>query len=96
MFKFKLDSLDGLSDEHKALYEKKGDKFVLKVEGLEDGDVAGLKTKNETLLADIAKLKDKVKENDEAREDRRRSRAPRRRRCRRKEGRHRGAAQECR
>jgi hypothetical protein len=66
MFKFKLDSLDGLSDEHKALYEKKGDKFVLKVEGLEDGDVAGLKTKNETLLADIAKLKDKVKENDEA------------------------------
>jgi hypothetical protein len=66
MFKFKLDSLDGLSEEHKSLYEKKGDKFVLKVDGLEDGDVAGLKTKNETLLADIAKLKEKVKENDEA------------------------------
>jgi hypothetical protein len=43
--KFKLDSLDGLDEATKALYEKQGDKFVLKVEGLEDGDTAGLKNK---------------------------------------------------
>lgn len=64
--KFKLDSLEGLDEATKALYEKKGDKFVLKVDGLEDGDVAGLKKKTEDLLTEVANLKGKVKENDEA------------------------------
>lgn len=65
--KFKLDSLDGLDEATQKLYEKKGDKFVLKVEGVEDGgDVVGLKKKVEDLLAETASLKGKVKENDEA------------------------------
>ncbi|MDO6706783.1 hypothetical protein [Photobacterium sp. 1_MG-2023] len=37
MFKFILDSLDGLEEAHKAFYEKKDDgKYHLKVEGIED------------------------------------------------------------
>jgi hypothetical protein len=63
--KFKLDTLDGLDDATKALYKQKGDKFVLDLEG--DGeDTAGLKKKVEDLLEEQAKLKGKVKENDEA------------------------------
>jgi hypothetical protein len=61
--KYKLDSLDGLDEATKKLYEKKGEKFVLIVEGVEDGDVVGLKNKVETLLAETADLKKKVKEN---------------------------------
>jgi hypothetical protein len=61
--KYKLDSLDGLDDATKALYEKKGDKFVLKVEGVEDGDAIGLKNKVQELLAEVGTLKGKVKEN---------------------------------
>jgi hypothetical protein len=64
--KFKLDSLDGLSEDDQKKYVKKGDKFVLDVEGLDDGDVVGLKKKVEDLLAETAKLKDKVRENDDA------------------------------
>jgi hypothetical protein len=64
--KYKLDSLDGLDDATKKLYEKKGDKFVLTVEGVEEGDVVGLKNKVETLLAETADLKKKVKENQDA------------------------------
>lgn len=62
--KYKLDSLDGLTDEQKKLYEKKGDKFVLIVEGLEEGDVVGLKNKVETLLTETADLKKKLSERE--------------------------------
>jgi hypothetical protein len=61
MFKFKLDSLDGLSDEHKKLYVKKGDKFVLQVEGMENDDVAGLKTQVENLLTEVKTAKASLK-----------------------------------
>lgn len=64
--KYKLDSLDGLDEATKALYEKKGDKFVLKVEGVEDGDVTGLKNQVETLLGETKELKKKMKEKDDA------------------------------
>jgi len=63
--KFKLDSLDGLDDATKTLYTKSGDKYVLSVDGLDDGDVAGLKTKVETLLAESAALKKSLKEKDD-------------------------------
>ena len=66
MLKFKLDSLDGLDDATKALYEKKGDKIVLKVEGVEEGDVVGLKNKVETLLTETNELKKKLKDKDDA------------------------------
>lgn len=63
--KYKLDSLDGLDDATKALYEKKGDKFVLKVEGVEEGDVVGLKNKVETLLTETSELKRKLQTKEE-------------------------------
>jgi hypothetical protein len=64
--KYKLDSLDGLDDATKALYEKKGDKFILKVEGVEDGDAVGLKNKVEELLGQVGELKKKNKEKEDA------------------------------
>lgn len=64
--KFKLDSLDGLDEATQKLYVKKGDKYVLDAEGLEEGDVVGLKKKVEDLLTDSAKLKEKLKEKDDA------------------------------
>lgn len=64
--KHKLDSLDGLDDARKALYKKVGDKFVLDVEGLEDGDLAGLKKQVETLLAEKKAAEKKAREEQEA------------------------------
>lgn len=65
--KFQLDSLDGLDEGVAALYEKKGDKFQLKVEGIPQGeDVAGLKAKVEELLAEKKEAARKAKEAEEA------------------------------
>lgn len=45
MLKFEVDSLDGVDEAVRGLYEKDGDKFRLKVEGLpEVEDTSGLKT----------------------------------------------------
>lgn len=38
MLKFEVDSLDGLDDGVKSLYEQKGDKYRLKVEGIDPAD----------------------------------------------------------
>jgi hypothetical protein len=64
--KHKLDSLDGLDDATKALYKKVGDKFVLDVEGMDDGDLAGLKAQNEKLLAEKKAAEKKAREDAEA------------------------------
>lgn len=64
--KYKLDTLDGLSDEQKELYEKKGDKYVLKVDGVEEGDTVGLKNQVEALLGETKELKKRLKDKDEA------------------------------
>ena len=51
--KYKLDSLEGLSDEQKALYEEKDGAFYLKVEGLPEYDTSeldGLKRKLKNYL----------------------------------------------
>jgi hypothetical protein len=50
MLKLEIESLEGLDDSLKPLYEEKGGKFSLKVEGLPD--VSGLKAKNAELLAE--------------------------------------------
>ena len=53
--KYKLDSLEGLSDEMKALYEEKDGAFYLKVEGLpqqDNSELDGLKKKVEELLGE--------------------------------------------
>lgn len=53
MLKFTIDSLEGLDDGVKALYEKAGDKYQLKIDGLpKQEDVSGLKAKVEELLAE--------------------------------------------
>lgn len=65
--KFQVDSLDGLDEGVATLYEKKGDKFQLKVEGIPQGeDVAGLKAKVEELLAEKKEAARKAKEAEEA------------------------------
>jgi len=49
--KFKLENLDDLSDEQKAMYQEKDGAFYLQVDGMPQGeDVTGLKAKLETLL----------------------------------------------
>lgn len=64
--KHKIDSLDGLDEATKKLYRKEGEKFVLDIEGVSDGDVIGLKQKIENLLTEVTGLKGKVKEKDDA------------------------------
>ncbi|QHJ81572.1 MAG: hypothetical protein [Caudoviricetes sp.] len=70
--KYKLDSLEGLSEEIKALYEEKDGAFYLKVEGLpqQDADIEGLKKKNEELLAEKkAEQKKRQEAEDQARRE---------------------------
>jgi hypothetical protein len=48
--KYEIDSIDGLDENVQKLYEKSGDKYRLKIEGLEIPDVDGLKSKVQELL----------------------------------------------
>lgn len=67
MLKFQIDSLDGIDDAVKGLYEKKGDKYQLKVDGIPQGeDVAGLKAKVDELLAEKKDAQRKTKEAEDA------------------------------
>lgn len=67
MLKYQLDSLDGLEESVAALYEQKGDKFVLKVDGVPQGeDVSGLKAKVDELLAEKKAAAQKAKDAEEA------------------------------
>ena len=52
MLKYQIDSLDGLDEATQAFYEKSGDGYKLKIEGLEIPDVSGLKKKVDDLLAE--------------------------------------------
>lgn len=58
--KFKLDSLEGLDEATQKLYVQKGDKFVLAVEGIQEGDVTGLKSQVETLLGEKKAIEKKL------------------------------------
>lgn len=65
--KYELDSLEGVDESVSALYEKSGDKFRLKVEGVPQGeDVSGLKAKVSELLAESKESKRKAKEAEDA------------------------------
>lgn len=67
MLKYQLDSLDGLDDTQKAFYDEKDGKFVLKVEGIPQGeDVSGLKAKVDELLAEKKAEAEKRKAAEEA------------------------------
>lgn len=63
MLKFQIDSLDGLDDSIKEMYEQKGDKYQLKVDGVPD--VSGLKAKVDELLAEKKAEADKRKRAEE-------------------------------
>jgi len=66
--KYKLDSLEGLSEEMKALYEEKDGAFYLKVEGLpqqDNSELDGLKKKVEELLGEKKTAQQKQREAEE-------------------------------
>ena len=60
--KFLLDSLEGLSESIAALYEKNGDKFQLKVDGMvSKSSLDEFRNNNVTLLREKANLDAKLK-----------------------------------
>jgi Skp family chaperone for outer membrane proteins len=66
MLKFKLSSLDGLDEAVSSLYEKKGDEYQLKIDGLpKPEDVSGLKAKVEELLSEKKEATAKAKQAEE-------------------------------
>lgn len=66
--KYQLESLDGLSDEIKALYQEKDGVFVLDADGLPQAeDVTGLKNKVEELLREKKAEADARREEAEKR-----------------------------
>lgn len=65
--KYEIETLDGLDASVAALYEKAGDKYRLSVDGLPKGeDVAGLKAKNEELIAERREAQKRAKAAEEA------------------------------
>lgn len=67
MLKLKVDTLEGVDEKHHDLYEKTGDIYVLKVEGVED--VTGLKSKRDELLGKLASSKSKLEEKEKELEE---------------------------
>lgn len=67
MFEYELDSLEGLEESHKAFYEEKDGKFVLKVKGVPQADdnLEGLKRKNQEFMEEAKAAKRKAKELEE-------------------------------
>ncbi len=66
--KYLLDSLDGLDESTRALYQEQDGKFVLAVDGLpQNDDLSGLKAKNQELLDELKKHKGKSREEEAAR-----------------------------
>lgn len=63
--KYELDTLDGVDESVAALYEQKGDRFQLKVEGVED--VTGLKSKIAELLDEKKAAQKRAEQEAEAR-----------------------------
>jgi outer membrane murein-binding lipoprotein Lpp len=65
--KYKLENLDGLDEATAGLYEKQGNVYTLKVDGIDDGDVAGLKRKNDELMTEVKALRESNKAAEEER-----------------------------
>ena len=65
--KYEIETIDGLDESVAALYEKDGNKYRLSVDGLPKGeDVAGLKAKNEELIAERREAQKRAKSAEEA------------------------------
>ena len=57
--KYKLENLDGLADDQKAMYQEKDGAFYLQIEGMPQGeDVSGLKNKLDQLLTEKKQASD--------------------------------------
>jgi len=70
MLNYKIDSLEGLDENIAGLYEKSGDKFILGVKGMDNGDdLAGLKRQVETLMSEKKDTERKAKDAQEAADD---------------------------
>lgn len=66
MLKYKLENLDGLTDEQKTMYQEKDGAFYLQVEGMPQGeDVTGLKNKLDQLLNEKKQASDLAKSEAE-------------------------------
>jgi hypothetical protein len=65
MLKYELETLEGLDAAQHGFYEKNGDSFRLKVEGLEIPDVSGLQKKVDELLGEKKAEAAKRKEAEE-------------------------------
>lgn len=68
MLKYKLESLEGLTEEQKGMYQEKDGAFYLKIEGLpqqNNGELEGLKNKVEQLLGEKKKEQEKRQEAEE-------------------------------
>lgn len=63
---FKVESLEGIDESLHPLYKESGEYFVLDVAGVDDGDAAGLKRKNEDLLAKNSNLQKQFDEQGKA------------------------------
>lgn len=68
--KYKLENLEGLTDEQKAMYQEKDGAFYLQVDGMPQGeDVSGLKNKLDQLLNEKKQASDIAKaESEKARQ----------------------------
>ena len=65
MIEYERESIEDLAESVQELYEKDGDKFKLKIDGLpkpEKEDVSGLKAKVDELLTEAKKAKAKARE----------------------------------
>ena len=65
MIEYARESIEDLAESVQELYEKDGDKFKLKIDGLpkpEKEDVSGLKAKVDELLTEAKKAKAKARE----------------------------------
>lgn len=68
MLKYKLENLDGLTDEQKAMYQEKDGAFYLQIEGMpQSEDVTGLKNKLDQLLSEKKQAADAAKTEAEKR-----------------------------
>ena len=66
MLKYQIDSVEGLDDSLKGLYQEKDGKFVLGIDGLpQPEDVDGLKRKVDELLNEKKEAKKKAEEAEE-------------------------------
>lgn len=59
--RYRIDRLEDVDESLRPLYTPSGAKFVLAIDGVEKGDVMGLRVNNERLLADNRRLRERLR-----------------------------------